>query len=151
MKTQFFRLLEEKYLFPFSLPAYFLHHWNKSALLLHSSFAVLLDHLQVPRLPLHLPLTSHIHNLTWAPLLASLLTIHSPSFKAPSFLSCYRSLCAGPIPIPSTPFSPFIFSLTLFLPLLLLSGHFPPILSVKPHELFTCASQWGILLHSLTV
>lgn len=122
---QLFWLQEETSLFPFSIPAYFWHHWNKSALLLHSSFAVSLYHLQVPHLSLHLPLTSDIHNLTWTPLLASLLTVHPPSFKAPSFLSCYRSLSAAPTPpvpwpnphpptMPPPSLPPFFLSLHLF-------------------------------------
>lgn len=73
----------------------------------------------------------------------------------PSFLSCYRSPCtappllfADPLHIPPTMLpSPFtlliLFSLPSSFPPSFLLGHFLPLLSVTPYELFTCATRWG--------
>lgn len=92
----------------------------------------------------------------------------SPEFKVPSFLSCYCSPCTAPpllfpdpLPIPPTMLpSPSMLPLLLSLPSsfppptppsLLLLWHFLPLLRVTPHELFTHATQWGILLRFPTV
>lgn len=111
------------------------------------------------------PLTFPISFNLFSPL--SLSSIHSPSLgyhplclvicaHALPHPSCSltHSLCHPPCCLSPPPFfftSPF-FSFPHSPPsYFLLLGHFRSFLRVTPHELFTCACQWGFLQHFTTV
>lgn len=126
------------------------------------SFALFPLHLRLP------PSLSQAHSSDSPPTAHSLRVRHhlfslaySPPPPIPSAATPLCSLTRSPSQWPCClTLPPSLLSLHLQPPrgphtlphsFLLLLGHFPPLLRVAPHELFTCEFQGGILLRFLTV